>query len=39
VPSALIGGAGALAVMLIWMWAFPALRKVDKLGAEGGAGA
>jgi hypothetical protein len=33
VPSALIGGAGALAVMLIWMWAFPALRKVDKLGS------
>jgi MFS family permease len=36
VPSALIGGAGALAVMLIWMWAFPALRKVDKLGGDAG---
>jgi MFS family permease len=31
VPSALIGGLGAVAVMLIWMWAFPQLRQVDKL--------
>jgi MFS family permease len=31
VPSALIGGCGAFAVMLIWMWAFPQLRRVDKL--------
>ena len=31
VPSALIGGVGAIAVMLIWMWAFPQLRRVDKL--------
>jgi len=37
VPSALIGGAGAIAVMLIWMWAFPQLRNVDKLAAEAGA--
>jgi MFS family permease len=36
VPSALIGGAGAIAVMLIWMWAFPQLRRVDKLGPEAG---
>jgi MFS family permease len=35
VPSALIGGVGALAVMLIWMWAFPQLRNVDKLSGEG----
>jgi MFS family permease len=35
VPSALIGGIGALAVMLIWMWAFPQLRNVDKLSGEG----
>jgi MFS family permease len=34
VPSALIGGAGAIAVMLIWMWAFPQLRRVDKLTAD-----
>jgi hypothetical protein len=25
---------GAIAVMLIWMWAFPALRRVDKLAPE-----
>jgi MFS family permease len=34
VPSALIGGAGAILVMLIWMWAFPQLRRVDKLTPE-----
>jgi hypothetical protein len=34
VPSALIGGIGALAVMLIWMWGFPQLRRVDKLGGD-----
>jgi MFS family permease len=34
VPSALIGGLGAIAVMLIWMRAFPALRRVDKLAPE-----
>jgi MFS family permease len=31
VPSALIGGVGAIVVMLIWMWGFPQLRQVDKL--------
>jgi MFS family permease len=31
VPSALIGGCGTILVMLIWMWAFPQLRRVDKL--------
>jgi MFS family permease len=34
VPSALIGGVGAIAVMLIWMWAFPQLREVDKLAPD-----
>ena len=34
VPSALIGGVGAIAVMLIWMWAFPQLRRVDKLAPD-----
>jgi MFS family permease len=34
VPSALIGGAGAIVVMLVWMWAFPQLRRVDKLSPE-----
>ncbi len=36
VPSALFGGLGAIAVMLIWMWAFPQLRGVDKLTPEPG---
>jgi MFS family permease len=31
VPSALIGGVGAVVVMLVWMWAFPQLRHVDRL--------
>jgi MFS family permease len=34
VPSALIGGLGAIMVMLVWMWAFPQLRRVDKLTPE-----
>ena len=37
VPSVLIGGFGAVMVMLIWMWAFPQLRRVDKLTPEAGA--
>ena len=37
VPSALIGGLGTIAVMLVWMWAFPQLRRVDKLTPEAGA--
>jgi MFS family permease len=35
VPSALIGGVGAIVVMVIWMWGFPQLRQADKLGPEG----
>ena len=38
VPSALIGGFGTIAVMLIWMWAFPQLRRVDKLASDAEAG-
>jgi MFS family permease len=34
VPAALMGGFGAIVVMLIWMWAFPQLRRVDKLAPE-----
>jgi MFS family permease len=36
VPSALIGGLGAIMVMLIWACAFPQLRRVDKLVPEAG---
>jgi MFS family permease len=35
VPAALIGGLGIIAVMLVWMWAFPQLRRVDRLAGEG----
>ena len=31
VPAVLIGGAGTLAVLVIWMWAFPALLDYDRL--------
>jgi MFS family permease len=34
VPSALIGGFGTILIMLIWMWAFPQLRNVEKLAPE-----
>ena len=34
VPAALMGGFGAIVVMVIWMWAFPQLRRVDKLAPE-----
>ncbi|MGH8273873.1 MAG: MFS transporter [Gammaproteobacteria bacterium] len=31
VPAVVIGGIGTLAVTAIWMWRFPALRKVSRL--------
>jgi MFS family permease len=34
VPSALIGGFGTIVVMVIWMWMFPQLRRVDKLSPD-----
>src|SRR5205823_13359407 len=36
VPSALIGGVGAIAVMLTWLVSFPQLRRVDRLTPEAG---
>jgi hypothetical protein len=36
VPSALIGGCGAIMVMLVWLWAFPQLRRVERLTPEAG---
>jgi len=32
----LIGGLGTIVVMLIWMWTFPQLRRVDKLSPDAG---
>jgi MFS family permease len=34
VPAVLMGGVGTVVVMLIWMWAFPQLRCVNKLAPE-----
>lgn len=31
VPAVVIGGIGTLAVVALWMWRFPALRRVDRL--------
>ncbi|MGH8427162.1 MAG: MFS transporter [Gammaproteobacteria bacterium] len=31
VPAVVIGGLGTLAVVGLWMWRFPALRRVDRL--------
>jgi len=31
IPAVVIGGLGTLAVVAIWMWRFPSLRKVDRL--------
>jgi len=39
VPSALIGGLGTIVVMLIWMWAFPQLRRRRQIDAGGRSGA
>lgn len=31
VPAVVLGGAGTIAIVLLWAWLFPALRRVDKL--------
>jgi hypothetical protein len=31
VPSVVLGGAGTLAVVLLWAWQFPSLGRVDRL--------
>jgi hypothetical protein len=31
IPAAVLGGIGALAVTVIWAWAFPDLRNADQL--------
>jgi MFS family permease len=39
IPAVVVGGLGTLAVVAIWMWLFPPLRKVDRLGDVQVAGA
>ena len=34
VPAVLLGGAGTIAIVLLWAWFFPALRRVDQLVRE-----
>jgi MFS family permease len=34
VPAVVLGGAGTIAVVLLWNWLFPSLRRVDKLAKE-----
>lgn len=34
VPAVVFGGLGTLAVVALWSWLFPELRKVDRLAAE-----
>ncbi|MCE9648687.1 MAG: MFS transporter [Parvibaculum sp.] len=31
VPSVVVGGLGTIGIVALWMWLFPALRKVDRL--------
>jgi len=31
VPAVIVGGMGTIGVVLLWMWLFPELRKVDRL--------
>jgi MFS family permease len=31
VPAVVLGGAGTIAIVLLWSWLFPALRRVDQL--------
>ncbi|MBZ5626093.1 MAG: MFS transporter [Acidobacteriia bacterium] len=38
VPAVIAGGLGTLAVVALWAWLFPALRRVDELVPGGGQG-
>ena len=33
VPAVILGGAGTIAVVVLWAWLFPALRRVDALSS------
>jgi MFS family permease len=34
VPAVILGGAGTIAIVVLWNWLFPALRRVDKLAGN-----
>ena len=34
VPAVVLGGVGTVAIVALWAWLFPELRRVDKLGAH-----
>jgi hypothetical protein len=34
VPAVVLGGVGTLAVVVLWAWWFPALRRIDRLESE-----
>ena len=34
VPAVVLGGVGTVAIVTLWAWLFPELRRVDKLGAH-----
>ena len=36
VPAVVLGGLGTIAIVALWAWWFPALRRVDALVAQGG---
>jgi hypothetical protein len=31
VPAVVLGGVGTVAIVLLWAWMFPSLRRVDEL--------
>jgi hypothetical protein len=37
VPAVVLGGVGTIAIVALWAWLFPALRRVDKLVPASGA--
>jgi len=34
VPAVILGGAGTIAIVVLWNWLFPSLRRVDQLGGN-----
>jgi MFS family permease len=38
VPAVILGGAGTIAIVILWNWLFPSLRKVDKHGPTAATG-